>query len=201
MVERAESPPLLLSTMAAEEPLEEDAEEPTEMTVAEFVNLIIDNGIELPSEDEEERLLAPLPTSSTNVANDGDDFVSSTLNEIGLSMAAAYPEMDRATAREILTEAEALDARGEKFDILARLTRWHHEEAAKIMKDPKKGEEALARYMRPEENDLAEIGESSSRQARRAAERKAKKEEEKEKKKKEKEKEQKGKGKQKEKVE
>ena len=51
---RSESPPLLWSTAAVEESLDPDAEEPTHFTVAEFVNTIIENGIQVESVTEED---------------------------------------------------------------------------------------------------------------------------------------------------
>ena len=51
---RSDSPPLLWSTAAVEESLDPDAEEPTHYTVAEFVNTIIKNKIQVESVTEED---------------------------------------------------------------------------------------------------------------------------------------------------
>ena len=51
---RSDSPPLLWSTAAVEEPLDPDAEDPTYYTVAEFVNTIIENKIQVKSVTEED---------------------------------------------------------------------------------------------------------------------------------------------------
>ena len=51
---RSDSPPLLWSTAAVEEPLDPDAEDPTHYTIAEFVNTIIKNKIQVESVTEED---------------------------------------------------------------------------------------------------------------------------------------------------
>ena len=51
---RPGSPPLLWSTAAAEESLDPDAEEPTQYTVAQFVNTIIEKGIQVESVTDED---------------------------------------------------------------------------------------------------------------------------------------------------
>lgn len=47
--QRSDSPPLLWSTAAAEEPCDPDAEDPTYFTIAEFINTILENGIQVES--------------------------------------------------------------------------------------------------------------------------------------------------------
>lgn len=51
---RPDSPPLLWSTAAAEESLDPDAEDPTYFTVAEFINTIIEKGIQVESVTDED---------------------------------------------------------------------------------------------------------------------------------------------------
>ena len=51
---RSDSPPLLWSTAAVEEPLDPDAEDPRYYTVAEFLNTIIENKIQVESVTEED---------------------------------------------------------------------------------------------------------------------------------------------------
>lgn len=51
---RSDSPPLLWSTAAVEESLDPNAEEPTHFTVAEFVNTIIEQGIQVESVTDED---------------------------------------------------------------------------------------------------------------------------------------------------
>ena len=51
---RSESPPLLWSTAAAEESLDPNAEDPTYFTVAEFINTIIEKGIQVESVTDED---------------------------------------------------------------------------------------------------------------------------------------------------
>lgn len=46
---RSDSPPLLWSTAAAEESLDPDAEDPTYFTIAEFINTILEKGIQVES--------------------------------------------------------------------------------------------------------------------------------------------------------
>lgn len=54
---RSDSPPLLWSTAAVEESLDPNAEEPTHFTIAEFVNTIIEHGIQVESVTEEDFLM------------------------------------------------------------------------------------------------------------------------------------------------
>lgn len=58
---RSDSPPLLWSTAAVEESLDPNAEEPTHFTVADFVNTIIEQGIQVESVTEEDFWMEEVP--------------------------------------------------------------------------------------------------------------------------------------------
>ena len=64
--QRPDSPPLLWSTAAAEESLDPNAEDPTYYTVAEFINTIIDNNIQLESVTEEDWAIEKLRVAILN---------------------------------------------------------------------------------------------------------------------------------------
>lgn len=82
---RSDSPPLLWSTAAVEEPLDPDAEDPTYYTVAEFVNTIIENKIQVESVTEEdwqiEAVRVGILNHLMNNAPEGDPVVEGGLRE------------------------------------------------------------------------------------------------------------------------
>ena len=82
---RSDSPPLLWSTAAVEEPLDPDAEDPTYYTVAEFVNTIIENKIQVESVTEEdwqiEAVRVGILNHLMNNAPEGDPVAEGGLHE------------------------------------------------------------------------------------------------------------------------
>ena len=67
---RSDSPPLLWSTAAVEEPLDPNAEDPTYFTIAEFVNTIIEKSIQVESVTEEDWQIEELRVAILERLND-----------------------------------------------------------------------------------------------------------------------------------
>ena len=82
---RSDSPPLLWSTAAVEEPLDPDAKDPTYYTVAEFVNTIIEKKIQVESVTEEdwqiEAVRVGILNHLMNNPPDGDPVAEGGLHE------------------------------------------------------------------------------------------------------------------------
>ena len=82
---RSDSPPLLWSTAAVEEPLDPNAEDPRHYTVAEFINTIIENRIQVESVIEEdwqiEAVRVGILNHLMNNAPEGDSVAEGGLHE------------------------------------------------------------------------------------------------------------------------
>ena len=68
----ADSPPLLWSSAIAEDPIDPNAEDPTSYTVAEFVNTIIEKGIQVESVTEDDWLIEELRVAILNRLKEED---------------------------------------------------------------------------------------------------------------------------------
>ena len=140
--ERSDSPPLLWSTAAVEEPLDSDTEDPTYYTIAEFVNTIIENRIQVESVTEEDWLIEEVrvgilnhlmknPSEEDPIAEGGLDDVGGTeeqaTEQTKIEENASKPDLtvEGNSGKEVVTEEKAPEQAQAKEDTsISDLQRW-----------------------------------------------------------------------------
>ena len=123
----SESPPLLWSTAAAEDSLDPNAEDPTHFTVAEFLNTIIENGIQVESVTDEDwwieemrvkildRLERDISEGVPTDEEDSDEVVM-TKDEATKEVKAKETKSEEIKAEEIkATETKAEEIKAEEI--------------------------------------------------------------------------------------
>ena len=118
---RSDSPPLLWSTAAAEDSLDPNAEDPTYFTVAEFINTIVENGIQVESVTDEDWLIEEMRvailTRLKRDISEEDPTNETDSNEVVVTTDEATREVE---AEE--TKAEQVKAKEDTFE--SDLQRW-----------------------------------------------------------------------------
>ena len=128
---RPGSPPLLWSTAAAEESLDPDAEEPTQYTVAQFVNTIIEKGIQVESVTDEDWCIEEVRVAILNrlkhdtFANDLAEEEGS--NELGVTKEEASENVtvEEDSSKLAVTKEEATEeVKAREDTVESDLQRW-----------------------------------------------------------------------------